>query len=278
MLSQKERGQDDTPANPGLPIGTALSALLIGRLRRTDYGSWSPLFDSLQIPAPAPKFEIVANAKLENPAFDTGTNWDTEGAVDFGNGSATLTETATAQTRLNQVFVLGEHDRYLSFTLKSDLQANAGPSDAFEVALLDANTGLSLMGGTGLSHNDAILNLQANGAEHKASGITRIDNPDGSRTYLVDLAGIAAGTTVNLAFDLIGFGLGAEATNSQITVRDLRLGVPQTTDDSAILAEDTPTVIDALANDLNARQPGFAPVVVSAPAHSRVEVNLATVT
>lgn len=39
--------------------------------------------------------------------------------------------------------------------------------------------------------------------------------------------------TVNLAFDLIGFGLGAEAGNSRITVRDLRLGVPQTADDSA---------------------------------------------
>jgi VCBS repeat-containing protein len=141
------------------------------------------------------------------------------------------------------------------------------------VALLDANTGLSLMGSTGLTHNDAILNLQANGAEHKASGITRLDNADGSRTYLIDLAGIAAGTVVNLAFDLIGFGLGAAAGDSRITIRDLRLGVPQTADDSITLAEDTPVVIDALTNDLNARQPGFAPVVVSGPAHGQVAVN-----
>ncbi len=266
--------QDDTPINPGLPIGTTLGAILLGRLRRTDYGSWSPVFDSLSIPAPAPQFEIAANPKLENQAFDGGAGWSAEGNVAFGNGAATLSETAATQTRLNQVFVLGEHDRFLSFTLANAALGNqAGPSDAFEVALLDANTGLSLMGGTGLTHNDAILNLQADGTEHKASGITHLDNPDGSRTYLIDLAGIAPGTAVNLAFDLIGFGLGAAATNSHITVRDLRLGVPQTADDSITLAEDTPTVIDALANDLNALQPGFVPVVVSAPSHGQVTIN-----
>jgi hypothetical protein len=40
------------PSDPALPVGTALSALLIGRLRRTDYGSFVPVIDSIQIPAP----------------------------------------------------------------------------------------------------------------------------------------------------------------------------------------------------------------------------------
>jgi predicted chitinase len=40
------------PSDPALPVGTALSALLIGRLRRTGYGSWTPVIDSIQIPAP----------------------------------------------------------------------------------------------------------------------------------------------------------------------------------------------------------------------------------
>jgi hypothetical protein len=40
------------PSDPALPVGTALSALFIGRLRRTDYGSWTPVIDSIQIPAP----------------------------------------------------------------------------------------------------------------------------------------------------------------------------------------------------------------------------------
>lgn len=72
---------------------------------------------------------------------------------------------------------------------------------------------------------------------------------------------------------MIGFGTAAEAANSRITVRDLRLGVPQTADDVAATAEDTPVDIDALANDFNARQPGFAPVVVQGPAHGTLTIN-----
>lgn len=41
---------------------------------------------------------------------------------------------------------------------------------------------------------------------------------------------------------------------------------------TATLTEDTPADIDALANDLDAHQPGFAPVVVQAPAHGMVTV------
>ena len=50
--------------------------------------------------------------------------------------------------------------------------AATGPDDAFEVALLNAHTGASLASTIGLTH---------------------VTNPDGSRTYLVDLASIAAG-------------------------------------------------------------------------------------
>jgi len=89
-LTQDEKGQDNTPLNPSLPIGTTLSAILLGRLRSTDYGSWSPVFDSLQIPAPPPQFEIAANPKLENTAFDGGAGWGTQGDVSFANGAATL--------------------------------------------------------------------------------------------------------------------------------------------------------------------------------------------
>ena len=38
-------------------------------------------------------------------------------------------------------------------------------------------------------------------------GDGRSDNADGSRTYVLDLSSISAGTAVNLSFDLIGFGL-----------------------------------------------------------------------
>lgn len=216
-----------------------------------------------------PQFDTAANPKLSNPEFAGADGWSTTGDVRFANGTATLAEGAATQTRLNQVFVVNEGDRFLSFTVANAALGDQadGPDDAFEVALLDANTGLSLLGGTGLTKNDAILNRQANGAEVKASGINVVVNADGSRTYLVDLAGLnktpAAGTAVNLSFDLIGFGKGLEAQNSRLTIRDLRLGVPQTQDDTATTTEDTPMAIDALANDLNARQPGFAPVLAA---------------
>ena len=248
------------PTDPGvpLPFTRVLSNARNARLRREE-----------GLDALVPQFDTAANAKLTNPEFAGAQGWATTGDVAFTHGAATLTETASTQTRLNQVFVLGENDRFLSFTLANTAlgdQAN-GPDDAFEVALIDASTGHSLMSGTGLNRNDAIVNRQADGSEYKATGITVVANADGSRTYLVDLAGIPAGTVVNLAFDLIGFGSGIAATNSHLTIRNLHLGglqtTPQTTDDAATLAEDTSATIDTLANDSNAQQPGFVPVVVA---------------
>lgn len=263
---------------PSLPLGGAFGVALLGRLRGTRYSGWTNSIDSVT------QYAVAANPKLSNPDFagtsaDQATGWSTTGKVRFQDGAATLTETAESQTRLNQVFIVGETDRFLSFTVANAAldDATNAPDDAFEVALLDANTGASLLGGTGLSRNDAILNLQADGSESKAQAVTRIDNADGSHTYLVDLAGIAAGTAVNLSFDLIGFeataGKGAAAVSSQLTIRDLRIGVPQAKDDSATLAEDSTIAIAALANDLNAQQPGFVPVIVDAPAHGQVTIN-----
>ena len=122
------------------------------RLRHTDaFG--------LDTAPSVPQYDTVANPKLENPQFtdpSTGSgqagDWSTTGDVSFADGAATLAESATTQTRLNQVFILGESDRSLSFTVTNAAlgdQAN-GPDDAFEVALIDASTGHSLLGGTGL--------------------------------------------------------------------------------------------------------------------------------
>jgi hypothetical protein len=58
------------PTAPILPIGACLSALLIGRLRRTDYGALSPVITSAQIPAP--QFELAINSTLTNSNFAAG--------------------------------------------------------------------------------------------------------------------------------------------------------------------------------------------------------------
>ncbi|UUZ69422.1 matrixin family metalloprotease [Polaromonas sp. P2-4] len=208
QLKQTDPAVPTTPQSPfdPSPLG-GVGLLALGRLRRGDYG-WTLADDNVKAVAPSvPQYQIAANATLENGKFEGVSSWATQGGVNVMNGTAELHEVATSQTRLNQVFLVGPQDKFLSFTLNGialDDQAT-GPDDAFEVGLLNANTGVSLAAPIGLTHTDAMLNLQANGSELAAQGVTHIVNPDGSRTYRVDLSGIPAGTAINLSFDLIGF-------------------------------------------------------------------------
>ncbi len=278
---------------PGMPLA-GLGLFALGRLRSDRYGTQPLLAPNGQVlgnvPSSVAQYDVAANATLTNGQFNAANNststapgWATKGSVSIATGSATLVETATQQTRLNQVFIVGPQDRYLSFTLSGIAldDAAAGPDDALEVALLNANTGASLLGSMGLTYTDALLNLQANGAELAANGVTHITNQDGSRTYLVDLAGVntngAAGTAVNLSFDLIGFGTSTPNLGSHATVSRVRLlaeqPTPQTRDDSVTLAEDTVAQIIALANDVDANQQGVAPVMLTGPLHGQVVVN-----
>ena len=178
-------GNTDSPApTPSLPINMGFGISFLGLLRRNS--STSNIFANA---APA-QYDIAANTTLTNGNFagNTTNSWETTGKVNASNGVAVLSEVSTSQTRLNQVFVVGADDRYLSFTLSNiGLEdVSAGPDDAFEVALLNANTGASLTAPIGLTRTDALLNIQANGAELKATGVTSVINPDGSRTYVVD--------------------------------------------------------------------------------------------
>src|SRR3989338_4710536 len=178
-----------------------------------------------------------------------------------GTASVTLSEIYTSQTRLSQVFMLNEQDRYLSFTLSGTALDNltGAPDDAFEVALLDANTGLSVLGSNGLTRTDAFLNLQADGTQRLADCVTCIDNPDGSRTYRVDLTGVTKNAAVNLSFDLLGFG----KDNSHVTLSDIRVsGLPQLHDEAAVLAEDNLLTFDPFAQADAALRPMLASSVV----------------
>ncbi|MDP3926464.1 MAG: Ig-like domain-containing protein, partial [Hydrogenophaga sp.] len=183
-------------------------------------------------------------------------------------------ENETSQTRLNQVFVVNETDRVLSFRLSNltlDDVENA-PDDAFEVALINAHTGASLLGGTGLTHNDAFFNLQANGAEHKAAQVSTQRLADGSILVVVELGGVPVGTVANLSFDLIGFGRGEAAASSRVTVSDLSLGMQLVaTDDTAQVDEDGEVDIDVIGNDEGANRAGVEVVLVGVPAHGSVQ-------
>ena len=125
--------------------------------------------------------------------------------ADAAHYTVTLSEsnpTNAGQTHAGQAFVLGATDRFLSFTVSGlNLQSNSDAQDAayttaqdaFEVALLDANTGASLLGGLGATHSDAALNIQLATSkvqvsllERAAAQVSHADNADGSRTYLMD--------------------------------------------------------------------------------------------
>jgi len=248
-------GGQDVPLP--IPLGAGFGMAFIGRMRKGSYGT---SIDVVGAP-PDPKYAVAANATFANLA--TAAGWNSQGSVDITSGTAMLSEVSASQTRLSQVFMLNDQDRYLSFTLSGAAldDLTGAPDDAFEVALLDANTGANLLGGIGLSHSDAFLNLQGDGTEHAAAGVTRTDNADGSRTYRVDLSAVAKNNAVNLSFDLLGFG----QNNSHVTLSDIRVSglmkqlairlggqitptkslvMPQLHDDVALTtAEDTALVI-----------------------------------
>jgi hypothetical protein len=162
---------------------------------------------------------------LTNGAFAGGSldAWEHVGTISATpNGVVTLGESATQQVYLAQAFKINAGDRLLSFTLvEHDLRVNeSGPSDAFEVALLNADTGLPAIGQVvGLSHSDALVNLQTDGTERMAAGVRKVVNIDGSATYLIELPAALANTSVVLSLDLLGFA----ATSSHISLRDIKV-------------------------------------------------------
>jgi hypothetical protein len=301
VIPQGERGSGDAPTPfPTLPISLGGLAFA-GLLRPNRFGGMNIDLVSAITPAPVPRplYEVSANATFTS--LNTASGWNTQGSVDIVSstgtgptGTATLNEVSTSQTRLSQVFMLGDRDRYLSFTLSglplpnplpegegaivTAFGSGYGPSDAFEVALLDANTGLSVLGTDGLTRTDAFLNLQGDGTQHTANSVTCIVNADGSRTYRVDLTGVAKNIAVNLSFDLLGFG----QSNSHVTLRDIRVsGLPQLHDEVASIAEDNLLTFNPFAQ-IDAPSPTggglgwgsvFASHIVTAPTHGVLAMN-----
>lgn len=276
------------PYDPSLPLGGGFAFMAMGRVRRTDYGWSLNLADGQSILAPAPaQFQTAINSTLGHNAND----WQTAGNVstDNNNGTITLAENSQANAHLSQSFAVKQGDRYLSFTVaNNDLHSNgidedgnesmqyAGPNDAFEVALLNANSGLTVAGTDGLSRSDAILNIQTDGTEHQAASVRKVHNADGSNTYYVDLQqavnesnGLVTGTPVTLSFDLMGFG----AQSSQVALRDIQLiQDPIAFDDVLSTNEDVAVSFNPSANDLLGS--GAVQLNISTqPAHGSISIN-----
>ena len=188
--------------------------------------------------------------------------------------SAELRETLNTQAALRQVFNLGEHDRYLRFTVQSDLHSTSnGPGDAFEAALLDANTGAALRSDERLKPQRCLLNQQAPGA-HAPLGISSAalvvtENLDGSRTYTLDLAGLSAGSASELSLDWIGFG----EADGAVRISNVQLPDLEALDDSTSGLEDEPLTINVRANDQLGTSTEVQTLLIAAPAHGTASLN-----
>jgi len=297
LVAALKGGTDDPndPMNPNLPL-SSLGLMALCRIRRADYG-WTLGVDKAQLVSRVDVNNLLQNAnqpaQLQTVVNSTlnqdSSAWQTTGNIGNTDGNVTLAESATSNTHLSQSFAVKQGDRYLSFTVANNhLQSNGvdedgngnGPNDAFEVALLNANTGLSVAGTTGLSRSDALLNIQTDGTQSRAASVRKVRNADGSDTYYVDLQqavnesnGLVTGTPVTLSFDLMGFG----AQDSQVSLRDIKLVQdPVAFDDVVTSDEDATATIAVLSNDLlgggvtnNAAQIS----IVNQPTHGSITIN-----
>ncbi len=114
----------------------------------------------------------------------------------------------------------------MRFTVDAALLVSADglPPDAFEVALLDANTLQPLtQTAAGLASTDAFLNVQSDGSYFASPEVT-ISNLGqnggilGSavpRLIELDVSGIPANTLAVISFDLLGFGAQGSSVRHQ---------------------------------------------------------------
>ena len=193
---------------------------------------------------------------------DTTTDsfaWDTRGASGIEEGQAVLTEDSPLLSNFTQTFTVPESAKTIQFKLiETELGASElAPPDAFEVALLDANTNESLVTDTGLTQTDSLLNIQNDGTAYfsdkvRIGGATSGDiiGLDKSRTVTVDISDLTPGNEATLSFDLLGFG----DVDSRVVIDDVRLSdqnllPPVAVDDTATTVQGQPAMIDILAND-----------------------------
>lgn len=167
----------------------------------------------------------VSGDDLLNGTFDAGLiDWTVEqfggssspGTVMVINGQAVLAEGDSFLTTLNQCFAVPPGVEALTVDVFADgtfdLTDNFIP-DAFEISLLD-NAAEPVIAPWDVLATSS-YNLQEDGAINQGSDTSQL-----AQTVIFDLRGVAAGTPINLFFDLIG---GDTDTGSSVAVDNVRL-------------------------------------------------------
>ncbi|WP_396134999.1 PKD domain-containing protein [Chamaesiphon sp. OTE_8_metabat_110] len=200
---------------------------------------------------------------ITNGDFTTPTTWNTLGATNIINGTATLTEQSQKLSELTQAFIIPTGAKTLQFTIIDNHLVTGDTTktanDAFEVALLDTNTFNPLAGTSiGLNHTDSLLNIQANGTIHKSDKVTITTLGNNSSIVTIDLTQVTPTTQATLYFNLLGFG----ARTSTVTIDDVKLftdtqPIPVTKNDTLVTNQNTPLTLDPTlltTNDTNVSQ------------------------
>jgi len=262
-----------------------------------------------QVPAPVVNpaslvqaAQVPSHAGILNPNFAISDpqsatfGWDESGAVSIANGQATLSEDSNAISTLSQLFTLPAGSTHLRFTLVDatlSTQPSAlstGPSDAFEVALLEASTLTPLAGVTaGLTQTDSLFNVQQDGTVRFSDRVTLSNGLiSGSLLDLtqpvlvdIDLTGITVGAGARLSFDLLGFG----DRTSTVTIDNVLLtdgqptAAPVAVNDSYTVAEGGSALSTQpsglLANDTDAdtASSDLSTLLVTGPTHGTVTLH-----
>ncbi|TCO80767.1 intein/RHS repeat-associated protein [Plasticicumulans lactativorans] len=219
----------------------------------------------------------LAAPGVRNGGFDVadpaagGYGWTTAGAAGVHDGQGVLDEDSTLASRFTQSLAIPAGARQLRFTLVGAAfdAPGSGPQDAFEVALLDAQTHASLAGGLELPGTDALFNLQADGTVYHAAGVSALAQADGTRRVSIDVSALPAGQAAVLYFDLVGFG----ARGSRVVIDDVHFTLaddeppPQAQDDQVTLAEDGSVTFDVRGNDSDPAGRPLTVTLVDAPQH-----------
>ena len=212
--------------------------------------------------------------------------WITRGRVNFDGTEAELVEDERLMSGLQQTFVLPAEFRTLRFTITGADFADNGvaPVDAFEMALIDAATGLSALGVTPLVNTDALINIQSDGTVYAAPAVSINGQAVTSGSQLtfanpvdvsIDLTVLAPGAVLTLYFDLLGLG----AANSRVTIDNVQIVAnlntePVAENDVAIVDEDSFISIPVLANDTDTENDPLTTFLVDAPQNGGVVQNL----
>ncbi|AFZ38163.1 outer membrane adhesin like protein (plasmid) [Stanieria cyanosphaera PCC 7437] len=185
--------------------------------------------------------------------------WNTRGDSNIEQGQAVLTEDSPFLSNFTQTFTIPEDAKTLQFTLvDTELGASElAPPDAFEVALLDANTNEPLTTDTNLSNTDSLLNIQNDGTTYFSNNVRiggatsgQIIDLNNSRTITIDISHLAPGTEATLYFDLLGFGdADSRVVIDDIILSDQNLLLPFANHDTATTIQGQEIEIAILDND-----------------------------